>query len=663
MPSRLIRRGAPRAALLAMALAAFAVVPSAPAALAAVVPPITVTPIVTGLAIPWDVAFLPDGTMLFDERAGTLKVRLASGQVRQLQADLSDLYVAGESGLMGITVDPAFTTNRTIYTCQGYKKDAVQDVRVVKWTLDAGLTAATRTSVIVSGINNSGRHSGCRLRFDNSGLLFVATGDAARGTNPQDLTSLNGKVLRITTTGQPAPGNPFIGSSNANTRLIYTYGHRNVQGLSLRPGTNDMWSVEQGTDRDDEVNRLVAGANYGYDPVPGYNESVPMTDLVKYPAARPAIFTTGFPTLALSGGTWLSGSQWGGLNGTFVAAALKATTVRDLTISPQNTLQAVNALPELTGTYGRLRTVQQGPDGAMYVTTSNGSADQILRVTVRRSPGDPRCVGAPTSGTSPVALATNDSGVKAFVVGRDHSVYWRPVTGGAFARLGGAVKFGPSAVSWGGSRLDVFAIGTNGALYHRSAARPGAWTSWESLGGTLTSSPSAVSFSAGTLSVYARGADNALWIKRWTGAAWTPWASLGGALSSAPGAAVDPDSGAGQVGVRGSDGKIFTTAVQADGTSAGYVAAGYFACSAMTYAARSGDGTAFLAGYVASAGRAEVVDGNLISLGGLVTGSVALAAPSATGFVVVGRGGNGSLYVYDSRSGPGSWKSLGGAIL
>lgn len=630
---------------------------------AASAPPMTATPIVTGLDIPWDVSFLPDGTMLFDQRKGVLSVRLPGGQVRVLTADFSDIWAAGESGLMGLAVDPGFAGNHTIYTCQGYSKGGVTDVRVLSWQLDTGYTTATRTSVVLSGIRNSGRHSGCRLRFDNSGLLFVATGDSALGTAPQDLASPNGKVLRMTTTGQPAPGNPFIGSANPVTRLIYTYGHRNVQGLSLRPGTNDMWSVEQGTDRDDEVNRLVGGANYGYDPIPGYNESVPMTDLAKYPDARSAVYSTGNPTLALSGGTWLSGSQWGSLDGTFVAAALKATSVRVLAISAQNALQSVSDIPELSA-FGRLRTAQQGPDGALYVTTSNGGGqDSILRVTLRSTPGDPQCGTSGSNLASPVGATATASGVTAFVVGTDRSVFARKVGGPTFVPLGGRVLYGPAAASWGGERIDLFVVGTDAQLFHGFFTANGAWGGWEALGGYLTSSPAAVSFTDGTVNVYARGQDNALWTKRWTGNAWSGWSSLGGLLSAAPGAAVDKDTGAGQVGVRGLDGRMFTLAVSAAGAAGPFTEAGFVSCSAVSYSARTGDGKAFPFAGVGRSGRVELQDGSLITPDGAVLGSVALVTPGTAGFAFVGRGLDGSLWLYDARSGLGTWSNLGGQII
>jgi aldose sugar dehydrogenase len=193
-------------------------------------------------------------------------------------------------------------------------------------------------------------------------------------------------VLRLTTSGQPAPGNPFLSSSTPATRYVYSYGHRNVQGLALRPGTDDMWSVEQGTSVDDEVNRPVAGGNFGYDPVPkngataSYNESVPMTDPALGDVVT-AVASTGDHTDAWSGGTWITGAQWGKWDGVLAVAALKATKLELLTIDGSDKLTATESLPALDGTHGRLRTVVQGPDGALYVATSDADGqDEILRV-------------------------------------------------------------------------------------------------------------------------------------------------------------------------------------------------------------------------------------------------------------------------------------------
>ena len=345
-------------------------------------PAITVVPLVTQLRIPWDLAFTPDGTMLFTERAGRLVSRLTNGTVLAVTADFSDLYVVSEAGLMAIVVDPGFSTNRRFYTCQAHSGAEVQ---VIAWTMNEAYTAAMRVDdPLVGGIPGASRHSGCRLRFGPQGYLWIATGDAARGTVPQDLASLGGKVLRVNAaTGAAAPGNPF-------SSLVYTYGHRNVQGLALRPGTNQMWSVEHGPTVDDEINLLTAGGNYGWNPVPGYNESVPMTDLEEFSEAVAAKWSSGDPTLATSGGIFLEGAEWEEWNGRLAVATLKNESLRIFDFNTDGTLVSHVVAPKLDGAYGRLRTPVLGPDGALYITTSNGgSSDRILRVVPSLPPEFP----------------------------------------------------------------------------------------------------------------------------------------------------------------------------------------------------------------------------------------------------------------------------------
>lgn len=202
-------------------------------------PALSVVPVVSGLDHPWDLAFVPDGTMFFTQRAGVLSVRKTNGAVQQLNADMSDLWASGETGLMGIESDPSFVSNHRIYTCQGKLPNTVQ---VVAWTVDANYTTATRANnPLIGGImGTSGRHGGCSVRVDADGLLQVGTGDAAFGANPQNPVQLGGKTLRVNRfTGAGVSGNPFF--SGGGDARIYTTGHRNVQGLALRPGTHQMW--------------------------------------------------------------------------------------------------------------------------------------------------------------------------------------------------------------------------------------------------------------------------------------------------------------------------------------------------------------------------------------------------------------------------------------
>ena len=367
------------AVILAAVLAILAIAPERADARSVAVsnggPDIDVDVLVDGLSVPWDLDFTPDETMLFTQRSGILSARLTDGTVQTVTADFSDFRASGEGGFMAILVDPNFNANRRFYTCQTHFSP--REVQVIAWTINTDYTEATRVSdPLVGGIPGGGRHSGCRLRFGPSGYLWIATGDGVNGTNSQDLTSLGGKVLRVNaSTGTGAPGNPFTSAP-----LVYTYGHRNVQGLARRPVSCQMWSVEHGPHVDDEINLLASGSNYGWDPVPGYNESVSMTDLTKYPDAVEAKWSSGSPTLATSGGIFLEGSHWGNWEGRFAVASLKDSTLRIFEFANDGAFVNQVVVTELDGTYGRLRTPMMGPDGALFVTTSNGSNDKILRV-------------------------------------------------------------------------------------------------------------------------------------------------------------------------------------------------------------------------------------------------------------------------------------------
>lgn len=357
-------------------------------------PELRVDVVAGGLEHVWDLAPLPDGRVLVSERGGRLS--LLSGAtpgatVTPVAADLADVYVRGEGGLMGMVAHPDFATSRLFTTCQTHQEaGTATDVRLVTWQLSADGSAASRVKdPLVGGlpINPSGRHSGCRPTMAADGALLVGTGDTARASVPQDLTSLGGKVLRIDlATGGPAPGNPFTDAANPAQRLVHGFGHRNVQGVAVRPGTGQVYSAEHGPDTDDEVNLLVPGGNYGWDPsqggtVSGYDESVPMTDLQRFPAAVPAAWSSGSPPEALSGAAFLSGPQWGTLDGVLAVGALRGQKLLLMTLGPDGAVTQVSVPAALDGTHGRLRAVRAGADGSLLVSTSNGSDDRVLRVS------------------------------------------------------------------------------------------------------------------------------------------------------------------------------------------------------------------------------------------------------------------------------------------
>ena len=324
-----------------------------------------------GLTIPWDVDVTPGGVLVYTERAGRLWTR--AGGVDRVVGAPGDVFANSEGGMLGLAVDPDHARNRRIYVCQTTVAGSARDVRVYAWELSADGTAARRLEpALVGGIPaGNGRHNGCRPEVGPDGQLWVGTGDAATCGTSQDRTGLGGKVLRVDRfTGQPSPGNPF--------GRVYTYGHRNVQGLGFRPGSSQVFSVEHGPDRDDEINLLRGGGNAGWAPGCPYDESVPMTDTRRFPDAMVPVWTSGAPTIAPSGATFLSGPAWGSWQGALAVAALKGEHLRVFTLDGAG--RVVDQEVALSG-QGRLRSVTLAGDGTLYVTTAEGGGrDRILRL-------------------------------------------------------------------------------------------------------------------------------------------------------------------------------------------------------------------------------------------------------------------------------------------
>ncbi|MEV0679921.1 PQQ-dependent sugar dehydrogenase [Actinosynnema sp. NPDC050436] len=327
---------------------------------------IRVEVVAAGLEHPWEIGFLPDGRMLVTERPGRL-VLVDGGRSTPVRAELGDVVARGEGGLMGLVVHPDFATSKRFTTCF----NTAQDVRLVTFELD-GTEARRVRDPLRAGLpsNPSGRHSGCRLALDEAGGLLVGTGDTAKASAPQDRDDLGGKVLKLDlATGEGG---------------VLTYGHRNVQGIAVR-ADGTVFTAEHGPDVDDEVNVLEPGANYGWDPsrggtADGYDEGVPMTDLERFPDAVPAVWSSGSPTEAICDAVFLTGERWGDLDGTLAVTALKGSKVLFFTVTAEGGVHSVSIPEELDGTHGRLRGAALGPDQALYLTTSNGSDDKILKV-------------------------------------------------------------------------------------------------------------------------------------------------------------------------------------------------------------------------------------------------------------------------------------------
>ncbi|MFV0462121.1 MAG: PQQ-dependent sugar dehydrogenase [Nostocoides sp.] len=367
--------------------------PSGSIAASGVAPDLTIEVIADGLENPWDIGVLPDGSALVTQRPGriTLLSNLGPGARRTpVSAELSDVYAKGEGGLLGMVIHPDFATSREFTTCLDHAENGEPvDIRLVTWRLSTDGASAQRVRTLLTGLPVAvgGRHSGCRPSIGPDGALLVGTGDTAVGSIPQDLTSLGGKVLRLDLhTGEPLLDNPYADAADRNQRYVHSFGHRNVQGVAVRPGTGQVFTAEHGPSVNDEVNLERAGGNYGWDPSVGgstaaYDESVSMTDLDRFPEAVPALWQSGPTTQAICGLTFVTGPAWGKNDGALVVTALKGAKLLVLRMDAAGALTSVS-IPEATnGTYGRLRAARTAPDGALLVTTSNGDNDKVLRIT------------------------------------------------------------------------------------------------------------------------------------------------------------------------------------------------------------------------------------------------------------------------------------------
>jgi glucose/arabinose dehydrogenase len=315
------------------------------------------------LDTPWALAFLPGGDMLITERPGRVRIvtngRLSSKPVWTVP----QIKEFGEGGLLGITADPKFSDNHFVYLYYTYNASSTTVYnRVVKMTYENSVLS--NEQVLVNAIPSSSNHNGGQIKFGPEGYLYVTTGDAESPSQAQDKNTLNGKILRMTTDGKPAPGNPF------NT-LIYSYGHRNPEGLAWDTAGN-LWETEHGRSIPvsglDELNIINSGQNYGWPIIQG-NQTAPGMQ-------RP-ILNSGSTTWAPAGMVFLNGSLFfGGLKGQAVyEAVLDGTKVKEVTAHLQRK-------------FGRIRDVEVGPDGFLYITTSNNDSrgtpqagdDKILKI-------------------------------------------------------------------------------------------------------------------------------------------------------------------------------------------------------------------------------------------------------------------------------------------
>jgi aldose sugar dehydrogenase len=357
---------------------------------------VSVSELTVGLSHPWSLAFLPDGRLLVTERPGRMRLLSPTGQVLGEASGVPPVYTDNQGGLMDVALDPGFTANRRIYFSYS-ERDGTDAVLSGTAVARAVLNLESRSLADVTVIYRqrpkvaSSAHFGSRLVFDRSGHLMVTLGERFAGDQrvfAQDLSRGHGKVVRITTDGAPAPGNPVWLQPGAQPE-IWSLGHRNPQGAALHPDTGELWISEHGPQGGDEINRALPGRNYGWPLVSRgqeYGTTQPV-GVASLPGMEDPVWvwetSDGRPwsggaksSIAPAGIAFYSGSavtQW---RGSLFVAALAGQAVWRLTLDG-NTITGQERLLASRGE--RMRDVRQGPDGALYLLVDHPSDGKVLR--------------------------------------------------------------------------------------------------------------------------------------------------------------------------------------------------------------------------------------------------------------------------------------------
>jgi aldose sugar dehydrogenase len=342
---------------------------------------VTVSTVARGLEFPWSLAFMPDGQMLVTERPGRMRIVTRDGRLSPAVSGMPRVFVRGQAGLLDVLLDRDFAKNRTVYFSYAEPFDGGGRTAVARATLDAGETPSLADLKVIYrqyGPPSSGNHFGSRIVQANDGILFITNGEHFTDRDmAQALDNDLGKIVRITPDGEAPKDNPFVGKQGARPE-IWSYGHRNPQGLAINPADGKLWEQEHGAMGGDEINIIERGANYGW-PVVSFGVNYDGT-----PVGRGKQHATGMvdpvwhwtPSIAPSGVAFCTGDLFPAWKGSLFNGALKFRLLSRLTLDGSKVVKEERMLQELRE---RIRDVRQGPDGAIYLLTDN-SKGRILRM-------------------------------------------------------------------------------------------------------------------------------------------------------------------------------------------------------------------------------------------------------------------------------------------
>lgn len=323
-----------------------------------------------GLDSPWGMAFLPDGDMLVTERPGRLRLVTNGALAPDAIAGTPEVFARGQGGLLDVALDPAFAENNLIYlTYAGVDDDDRSSTRVARGRLVDGALEDLEVIFRSNTASGGGVHWGSRLGFDPAGDLYVTVGERGNGDNAQNLTRHAGSVVRIKPDGGVPDDNPFVGQSDALPE-IYSWGHRNPQGLAVHPETGRIWTQEHGPQGGDEINLIEAGVNYGWPEITwGLNYGgMPINGGLREQEgmAQPVYFWD--PSIAPSGMTFYEGDAFPEWQGDLFVGALKFQLIARLEMDGDKVVAEERLLE---GELGRIRDVKTGPDGLLYILTDD----------------------------------------------------------------------------------------------------------------------------------------------------------------------------------------------------------------------------------------------------------------------------------------------------
>jgi glucose/arabinose dehydrogenase len=330
--------------------------------------PVNETVLTEHLAYPWEILWGPDNFIWMTERGGTISRVNPSNGTTTLLHTIAEVQSNGEGGLLGMALHPDFSSHPYVYVAYNYKGNKGYKEKIVRFTYKNNTLLSP--VVLLDHINASGIHNGCRLLIWNN-KLFITTGDASNGPDAQDMSSLNGKLLRLNLDGTIPADNPIANNP------VWTFGHRNAQGLTLVG--NKLFVSEHGPSTDDEINIIEKGRNYGWPDVAGTcdngsEESFCADNQVKEP------IKTWTPTAAVCGMAFYDRNLIPSWKNSLLVTALKNSRLYVLKLNKDQT--AITSTEEFyNGRYGRLRDVCVSPSGKVYICTSNGDNDKIIEIS------------------------------------------------------------------------------------------------------------------------------------------------------------------------------------------------------------------------------------------------------------------------------------------